>query len=112
MKKNVIVAILLVLLGAGGNGLYLTSVRATRETEKAPATAFCFEHQIAEKDCPWCDPSLVEKMGLCPEHGVPEALCSRCNPALLAGFEAMIHPGASKRAPESVPLVAEESAHE
>jgi len=32
--------------------------------------------------------------------------------ALLAGFEAMIHPGASKRAPESVPLVAEESAHE
>lgn len=79
MKKNVIVALLLVLLGTGGNGFYITSVQATE---------FCFEHQIAEKDCPWCDPSLVEKMGWCPEHGVPEALCSRCNPALIAGFEA------------------------
>lgn len=88
MKKNVIVAILLVLLGTGGNGLYLTSARATHETEKAPAAAFCFEHQIAEKDCPWCDPSLVEKMGLCPEHGVPEALCTQCNPALIEGFKA------------------------
>jgi len=45
-------------------------------------------HQLAEADCPWCDKSLIERMGQCGGHGVPEALCSRCNAALIPGFKA------------------------
>ena len=46
----------------------------------------CAKHQIAQ--CPFCDTSLIQKMGQCIGHGVPEALCSRCNPTLIPGFKA------------------------
>ncbi len=50
-------------------------------------TAFCITHQIAEQDCPWCDPGIIKTRGECREHGVPEALCVQCNSSLIAGFK-------------------------
>lgn len=91
MKRNILIAILLVHVGAGGAYIYLRASRTTGEGgsgSQMPASEFCAKHQIAEKECPWCDPSLVEKKGQCAEHGVPEALCAKCNPKLVAGFKA------------------------
>ncbi len=100
MKNNLILAILAVVLGAGAGFAYLrfgnTSpapaiVKPDQPDGHAdgahPAGEWCAGHQIAEADCPWCKPSLIEARGMCPEHGVPEALCSRCNMALIAGFK-------------------------
>ena len=88
MKKNIVVAMVLVMLGAGGAFVYLHLSRSSGEGKTAPPAEFCDRHQIAEKDCPWCDPSLVKKKGQCAGHGVPEAFCAVCNPALIPGFKA------------------------
>lgn len=48
----------------------------------------CNKHKIAADSCPFCDKSLIEKLGMCPGHKVPEALCSRCNPDLIPAFKA------------------------
>jgi len=63
------------------------------EPDKAKHTetdseAFCEEHQIAEAQCPFCDPTLIESLGFCNGHGVPEAYCYQCNPALVPAFKA------------------------
>ena len=87
MKKNIVGAVVLVMLGAGGAFVYLFLGRSSGEGRIAPQSEFCAKHQIAEEDCPWCDPSLVKKKGQCPEHGVPEALCAKCNAALIPGFK-------------------------
>lgn len=87
MKKSIVAAALLIVLGAGGAFVYFLRSRSSGEGGTAPAAEFCAEHQIAEKDCPWCDPSLIEKKGQCGGHGVPEALCTKCNPALIPGFK-------------------------
>jgi hypothetical protein len=101
MKKNIMIAVLLMVLGAGGALTYLRITRASDDEEMTSAGDFCAKHEIAEKDCPWCDSSLVESKGQCPEHGVPEALCSRCNPALIAGFKAENDWCAGHAVPES-----------
>jgi hypothetical protein len=88
MKKNVLGAAIMVVLGAAGAYVYLLTTRSGGGSPGGAGTAMCTRHAIAEKDCPWCDPSLIEKLGQCPGHGVPEAFCSRCNPALIPGFEA------------------------
>ncbi len=88
MKKNIVAAVVLVMLGAGGAAMYLRISRSSGEGKTAPQSEFCAKHQIAEKDCPWCDTSLVEKRGQCAGHGVPEALCAKCIPALIPGFKA------------------------
>jgi hypothetical protein len=101
MKKNIVIAVLLMVIGAGGAVMYLRITRTSSDAEKGCTSDFCAGHQIAEKDCPWCDPSLVERKGMCSEHGVPEALCSRCNPALIAGFKAENDWCAGHAVPES-----------
>lgn len=58
------------------------------EAATAEAAAFCEEHQIAEAQCPWCHPDLVESLGWCKGHEVPEAFCYQCNPALIPAFQA------------------------
>jgi cobalt-zinc-cadmium efflux system membrane fusion protein len=83
--------VLAAALGVGGMSLYLAFVRSSPDegsTPGAPAEEMCARHQIPERDCPWCDPSLIEKKGQCPGHGVPEALCAKCDPRLVAGFKA------------------------
>lgn len=59
------------------------------QTTSAGAAAFCEEHQIAEAQCPWCHPDLVQSLGFCQGHGVPEAFCYQCNPALIPAFQAV-----------------------
>jgi len=87
--------ILFLFMGA----VLLFSPGLTRLT--ASNDPFCITHQIAEKDCPWCDPGIIEKHGHCKEHGVPEALCSQCNPDLIAGFKAESDWCAGHAVPES-----------
>ncbi len=87
MKKirvmTVIAAALIVLCGPGcgqdGSGQQSAKLE----------TVFCEEHQIAEAQCPFCDPSLIESLGFCTGHGVPEAFCYQCNPALIPAFKAV-----------------------
>jgi len=86
--KTVVIALLLLVLGAGGALLHVRASRSQPADVGHGQDAFCSEHSIPEKDCPWCDPSLIEKKGQCVEHNVAEALCSACNPSLIAGFKA------------------------
>jgi cobalt-zinc-cadmium efflux system membrane fusion protein len=51
--------------------------------------AWCAEHRIAEAECPFCDPSLLQTLGFCQGHGVPEALCYQCNPRLVPAFQSV-----------------------
>lgn len=46
-------------------------------------------HGLSSENCPFCDPSLVERLGQCPGHEVPEAFCTRCNPSLVVAFQAV-----------------------
>ncbi len=62
---------------------------------------FCEEHQIAEADCPYCRPGIIDERGPCPEHGVPEALCHKCHPALVAAFKSVGDWCAGHGVPES-----------
>ena len=101
MKKNIVIAVLLMLIGAGSAAMYLKITRSPGDAGEVCTSDFCIGHQIAEKDCPWCDPSLVKQRGMCAEHGVPEALCTKCNPALIAGFKAENDWCAGHAVPES-----------
>lgn len=80
MIKQVITTILAIAIGAGGTIFYMDYM-------EQPLPEFCLKHEIEERECPWCDQSLIEKKGICTEHQVPEALCSRCNIKLIAGFK-------------------------
>ncbi len=88
MKKNILIAVLLMVAGAVAAFMYVNFNRQPKKTVSAQKAEFCARHQISESNCPWCDPSLIEKMGMCVGHDVPEALCSRCNTLLIAGFKA------------------------
>ena len=86
--KTLAVALLLFALGAGGTyaALYVER-RGSGAPEAAEGRAgTCVKHRLDA--CPFCDKSLVEKLGECGEHGVPESMCTRCNPALIPAFRA------------------------
>jgi len=91
MRKNILIGASLIVLGAAGAYVYLAATRGSSGTETTTekrGAEFCVKHQIAEKNCPWCDASLVKERGLCSEHGVPKALCTKCNADLIPGFKA------------------------
>jgi cobalt-zinc-cadmium efflux system membrane fusion protein len=46
-------------------------------------------HSLPEGKCPFCDRSLIERLGPCAEHDVPEALCWICSPRLVEVFKAL-----------------------
>ena len=117
MKNNLMLAIIIVVVGAGAGFAYLKFGKST-PSSPAPATPgpgaanihvpghettgeWCAGHQIAEADCPWCKPSLIESKGFCKGLDVAEALCSVCSPALIAGFKAEKDWGAGHNIPES-----------
>jgi cobalt-zinc-cadmium efflux system membrane fusion protein len=86
-----LVTLPLCLLGAAlgacaGDDTSRTAERPA-DTAAAPA-AFCEEHHIAEAQCPYCHPELVDTLGWCNGHDVPEAFCYQCNPALIPAFQA------------------------
>ncbi len=82
MLKQISISIIFVGIGALGAVYYMNHHGQVHGGE------FCSEHSISEAECPWCDTSLISKLGMCPEHKVLEALCSRCNKKLIAGFKA------------------------
>lgn len=96
--KNVIIVVLLLIIGAGGSYIYLNNKGKTEEVSsgKKPEPSkhgatpedMCNEHKIQEKDCPWCDKSIITSRGQC-EHAIPKALCVKCNPKLNEGFKAV-----------------------
>lgn len=114
MKPVVITIVVVVLFAVGVGGGYLLLIQSGEKDSAGPSApsapsavpvndetsqhgksvdipenaAFCAEHHVPEVICPFCDPSLIEKLGHCGGHDVPEALCSRCNPTLIAGFKA------------------------
>lgn len=95
--KNVIIIVLLLIIGAGGGYFYINNKSKSTEvtSNKKPEPVkhgitpddMCGEHQIQEKDCPWCDKSIIASRGQC-EHGIPKALCTKCEPKLINGFKA------------------------
>jgi hypothetical protein len=101
MKKNLLIAVLLILVGGGGAFMYLKFTGKGKDNGPPDTAEFCARHKIAEKDCPWCDPTLIETKGQCAGHRVPEALCSRCNPDLIPGFKAENDWCAGHSVPES-----------
>ena len=101
MKKNLVLACALVVLGAVGAVAYLRLTRPVPASAAPPAAGLCAPHGMPSGTCPWCDPALVDKQGQCAEHGVPEALCSRCNPRLIPGFKAKGDWCAEHAVPES-----------
>lgn len=82
-KRELVLGLAMLAIGVSGALVY---VKYGKREPHGPE--WCKKHQIAEKDCPWCDRSLIGKKGQCKTHGVPEALCFRCNKALEAGFKA------------------------
>lgn len=80
--------ILVILIAAVAAGC--SEEKTDSESHSAIAEAdFCVEHDIAESQCPYCRPELVETLGFCHGHGVPEAFCYLCNPALIPAFKAV-----------------------
>jgi len=88
MSIRTFLPFLATLFIAGAVGCSSQETAENAEDTKV-AAAFCEEHQIAEAQCAFCDPSLVDSLGHCNEHDVPEAFCYQCNPALIPAFKAV-----------------------
>jgi cobalt-zinc-cadmium efflux system membrane fusion protein len=87
-NRTILTALTLVLLCFGACARNEPADPSESPQTSAPAAAFCEEHQIAEAQCPFCKPELVESLGWCRGHDVPEAFCYQCNPALIPAFKA------------------------
>ncbi len=89
MKIRALSVVVTTLAVLGGLACGQGESDRTEQSQESEAAAFCEEHQIAEAQCPFCDPSLIESLGFCYGHDVPEAFCYRCNPALIPAFKAV-----------------------
>ena len=106
MSRSSIVVVALALVVSVSATVYVTRKSDTPSTEQPkPADDWCAEHAIAESECPFCDPGLVEKLGWCGGHDVPEAYCTRCNSRLIAAFKSVDDWCAEHGLPESQCLV-------
>ena len=104
MKKRMPLVVGLLFLAAGASLVIIADrhgwiptgdLGVQGETEKA-----C-PHRLSPGECPFCDESLIDKLGFCNEHGVAEALCTQCAPALVTAFKAIGDWCASHDIPES-----------
>ncbi|MCP4156099.1 MAG: biotin/lipoyl-binding protein, partial [bacterium] len=66
--------------------LFLLTAYSTLSNAAQCTGDFCEKHQLAEKDCPWCNSNLIKELGWCNGHNMAEAFCYRCNAKLKAGF--------------------------
>lgn len=108
--KNAIIILLLLVIGAGGSYFFLLSKNKTPVSAPAKKDAtekhghspddMCPEHKILEKDCPWCDKSIISSRGQC-EHSIPKALCIQCKPELIEGFKSVNDWCSGHNVPES-----------
>ncbi|MCC7292781.1 MAG: efflux RND transporter periplasmic adaptor subunit [Phycisphaerales bacterium] len=78
---------LTMVAGVVAGGVWYALRRPRIAGESAADGSVCAEHGLAPAECPWCDPTLVEKLGMCAGHGVPEALCWKCHDKLVAAFK-------------------------
>jgi len=101
MSIRAFIPFLATLFIASALGCSSQETAKNAENTEAASAAFCEEHQIAEAQCPFCDPSLVESLGHCNGHDVPEAFCYQCNPALIPAFKAAGDWCAGHERPES-----------
>ena len=84
--RQLIIAIALFAIGAGGLVGCGEPPQEAASSATSSSAALCSEHSIA--DCPFCSPALVESLGFCAEHGVPEAVCTKCRGELEALYRA------------------------
>lgn len=91
---NISAAILVALI-------FLTGLGSIYSSSQTCDGEFCNKHQLAEKDCPWCNKKLVKELGWCRGHDMAEAFCYKCNPKLKAGFIAENDWCAEHELPES-----------
>jgi len=102
MKKKLIPILIAVGLLGGGAALvivadrqgWLTGLSSETSAQECP-------HGMPVDQCPFCDKTLIEKMGFCSGHGVPEALCTKCNPAVIVAFKSTGDWCAEHNIPES-----------
>lgn len=91
MKPTMSMTVLiLAVIGAGCTKEDPASAEAEPavSASRGPAgTSDSCRHELDPARCPFCNPALVDAMGMCGGHGVPEALCTRCNSALIAAFK-------------------------
>lgn len=83
--KNILT--LMIIAGAVAGGLWYALTGPADGGGSAAEGSICAEHGLAPAECPWCDPTLIEKLGMCAGHGVPEALCWKCHDKLVAAFK-------------------------
>jgi len=81
--------------------LLFTGLSSSASSSQTCDGEFCNKHQLPEKDCPWCNKSLIKELGWCKGHDMPEAFCYRCNSKLKAGFIAENDWCESHQLPES-----------
>lgn len=91
MKRLTLIATIGVMTIAGGIGVVLAAnhygwIPSGARMASASSSETC-RHDIDAAHCPFCNPSLIESMGMCGGHGVAEALCTRCNSELVAAFK-------------------------
>lgn len=90
MKNHWFSILAALLLVAGGAALVVVADQRGWLPGATPKeTAQGCPHGLVPDQCPFCDKTLIEKMGQCVGHGVPEALCTRCNAALIVAFKAV-----------------------
>ncbi|MGI9014411.1 MAG: efflux RND transporter periplasmic adaptor subunit [Phycisphaerales bacterium] len=90
MRKFILTTAFGVLAIAGGAGLLFAANHYgwfPRAQAISAASADTCRHEIDAARCPFCNPDLIDSMGMCGGHGVPEALCTRCNSELVAAFK-------------------------
>lgn len=102
MKKKLIPILIAIGLLGGGAALvivadrqgWLAGLSSETSTQECP-------HGMPVGQCPFCDETLIEKMGFCHGHGVPEAFCTKCNPAIIVAFKSTGDWCAGHNIPES-----------
>ena len=101
MKQWGSILIGLILVGAGATLVvvadrqgWLTGSTPEQVVQKCP-------HELSAGQCPFCDKTLIDKMGFCHGHGVPEAFCTKCNPWVIPAFKATNDWCAGHNVPES-----------
>ncbi len=101
MKNNWLSILVSLFLVVGGATLVIVADRQGWLLGSSSETAHGCPHGLSGGNCPFCDESIIEKMGQCVGHGVPEAFCTRCNTYLITAFKTIGDWCAAHNIPES-----------
>jgi len=87
MKKVLPLLAGILLLGGSATLVIVAERRGWFPGAGGSASSESCPHGLSSGNCPFCDPSLIERLGHCGGHGVPEAFCTRCNTSLVVAFK-------------------------